>query len=306
MLLSSEKRYFFIGTLSGILANVLLGVSSIFWKSIGSLNAVVLVGYRIYLSLLLVFLVVCVCKDVRRFYSQLTFRLLVIHVFAAMLIAVNWGVFIWASIHGRVLESSLGYLIAPILSIATGIVVYKESVTVCKTIAVIVVMIAVVWLFVLSNELDMRVYLSIGVSWGVYSCLKKMTTLNVFSGLLLESTVLAVLYSLILFCSDLSMAIPVEFELWRTLLLFSCGVVSIVPLALFSLSAKRLSGTSMGLLQFVLPVTQFFVAIMIYKQSLSMVIMFVLLAVMSALLLVVLEPVLKIILVKNMGERHGA
>jgi chloramphenicol-sensitive protein RarD len=167
-------------------------------------------------------------------------------------------------------------------------------------------MIAVVWLFVLSNELDMRVYLSIGVSWGVYSCLKKMTTLNVFSGLLLESTVLAVLYSLILFCSDLSMAIPVEFELWRTLLLFSCGVVSIVPLALFSLSAKRLSGTSMGLLQFVLPVTQFFVAIMIYKQSLSMVIMFVLLAVMSALLLVVLEPVLKIILVKNMGERHGA
>jgi chloramphenicol-sensitive protein RarD len=59
------------------------------------------------------------------------------------------------------------------------------------------------------------------------------------------------------------------------------------------------------LLQFVLPVTQFFVAIMIYKQSLSMVIMFVLLAVMSALLLVVLEPVLKVILVKNMGERHG-
>jgi chloramphenicol-sensitive protein RarD len=293
MLPSNRDRDFFIGALSGILANVLLGLSSVFWKYIGSLSAVALLSYRVYLSLLAVFLVVYAGRELRPLFAQLTIRLLFLHAGAAILIAINWGTFIWASVHGRVLESSLGYLVAPILSITIGIVVYKESVTVFKAIAVVVVLISVLGLLVLSNDLDVRVYLGIGLAWGFYSCLKKMTSLNVFSGLLLESLVLSFLCTLIFVFSDLSMTIPDDFGLWRTLLIFSCGVVSIVPLALFSFSAKRLSVMSMGLSQFVLPITQFFVATIIYKQTASPVTVVALLVVIVVLLMVVLEPVLR-------------
>jgi chloramphenicol-sensitive protein RarD len=305
MLPSSKQRYFFIGSLSGVLANVLLGFSSVFWKYIGSFSAVELVAYRVYLSLLTVFLILCACKGVGRFFAQLNIRLLFVHTLAALLLAVNWGVFIWASIHGRVLESSFGYLVAPIISIAAGVVLYKEPVTICKVVAVAIMIISVLWLLVLNDELVVKVYLTIGISWGGYSCLKKMTSLNVFNGLFLESSVLAFFYTLILLCSDLSMAVPEGFGLERTILVFSCGVVSIVPLALFSLSAKRLTMTSMGLLQFVLPVTQFFVAAVIYRQEFSTAVLCVLLVVISGLALVVLEPFVKNRLSRKRGQ-YGA
>jgi chloramphenicol-sensitive protein RarD len=89
------------------------------------------------------------------------------------------------------------------------------------------------------------------------------------------------------------MAIPDDFGLWRTLLVFSCGVVSIIPLALFSFSAKRLSVMSMGLSQFVLPLTQFFVATIIYKQTASPITVMALLVVIIGLLVVVFEPIPK-------------
>ncbi|MEB2519796.1 hypothetical protein SOP85_30945 [Pseudomonas sp. YuFO20] len=305
MLLSSEKRYFFIGSLNGILANVLLGFSTVFWKYIGSLSAVALVSYRIYLSLLIVVLVVCACRGLVPLLAQLSVRSVFLHSLAALLIAINWAAFIWASIHGRVLESSLGYLIAPIFSIVVGVVVYKEVVTRCKALALVIMVVSVFWLLVLSDDLEVSVYLSIGTSWGIYSCLKKMTSLNVFSGLLLESSVLALFCTFVLFYSGVSIAIPADFGLLRTLLLFCCGVVSVAPLALFSFSAKRLTITSMGLLQFVLPVTQFFVATVIYKQALSPVILLVLLAVLNALLLVVLEPVLIKFFVDKKWGRNG-
>ena len=305
MLPSSKQRYFFIGSLSGVLANVLLGFSSVFWRYIGSLSAVELVAYRVYLSLLTVFLILCACKGVGRFFAQLNIRLLFVHALAALLLAVNWGVFIWASIHGRVLESSFGYLVAPIISIAAGVVLYKEPVTICKVVAVVIMVISVLWLLVLNDELVVKFSLAMAMSWGGYSCLKKMTSLNVFNGLFLESSVLAFFYTLILLYSDLSMAIPEDFGLERTILVFSCGVVSIVPLALFSLSAKRLTMTSMGLLQFVLPVTQFFVAAVIYRQEFSTAVLCVLLVVISGLALVVLEPFVKNRFSRKRGQ-YGA
>lgn len=292
MLPLNKYRHFFGGVLSGVLANVLLGLSSVFWKYIGSLSAVALLSYRVYLSLLTVFLVVYAGRELRPLFAQFNIRLLFLHAVAAMLIAINWGTFIWASVHGRVLESSLGYLVAPILSITIGVIVYKEPVTVFKAMAVVVMLISVMSLLVLSNDLDVRVYLGIGLAWGFYSYLKKMTSLNVFSGLLLESLVLSFFCTLIFVFSDLSMTIPDDFGLWRTLLVFSCGAVSIVPLALFSFSAKRLSVMSMGLSQFVLPITQFFVATMIYKQTASPVTIVAILAVIIGLLMVVLEPIL--------------
>ncbi|MGY2260959.1 hypothetical protein [Pseudomonas sp. SDO55104_S430] len=114
-MLIAGKGIHFVGALSGVLANLLLGLSSVFWKYIGSLSAIALVGYRVYFSLLTVLVVLYACGRMRSLFSRLRLKLFVIHASAAILIAVNWGVFIWASIHGRVLENSIGYLLAPLL-----------------------------------------------------------------------------------------------------------------------------------------------------------------------------------------------
>jgi chloramphenicol-sensitive protein RarD len=111
--------------------------------------------------------------------------------------------------------------------------------------------------------------------------------------LLVESAALSVLCTLFLFLSNLSMALPIGFGFYHVLLLFCCGIISIIPLALFSCAAKRLTIISMGMLQFVLPITQFFVATVIYSQAVSLGSLIALLVIMCGMLLVVFEPILK-------------
>ena len=85
---SNSGRHFLIGALSGVLANVLLGLSSVFWKYIGSLSALALLSYRVYLSLLTVFLVVYVGRELRPLFAQINIRLLFIHAAAAILLSL--------------------------------------------------------------------------------------------------------------------------------------------------------------------------------------------------------------------------
>lgn len=302
---SSNSKQKALGALSGILANILLGLSSVFWTFLGAVNTFTLLGYRVYFSVVAALLVVCASGQLRELFASLNVRQLFVHAMAAILIAVNWGVFIWASIHGRVLESSVGYLIAPIMTIVIGVVVYKESLSAFRAIAVVAMLIGVSGLLIFSPGLDVRVYLAIGLSWGGYCSLRKLTSLNVFSGLLLESIVLAFMFTPILLFSDLSLDLPDGLGLLRTAIIFSCGLVSIIPLALFSFSSSRISMTSLGLLQFVLPITQFIVATVVYEQTVSVELGVVLLVVFAGLLLTVLEPIIRTLLSSQKRRQDG-
>lgn len=286
MLTVSKKTPIVAGVVSALAANIFLGVSSIFWKSIGSVGVVSLVCYRVFLSCLVVLSIVLLRRRLKFLYSVLTVRVVIVHCVAAAFIAINWWVFIGASVRGYVLESGIGYLIAPLVSIGFGVMLSKERLSCVATLALGVVFISVMVLVVFTEALSAFVYLNIGFAWGAYMYLKKISTLDAFDGLLIESVVLSVLCLALLYQVDGSMSAPPDFDLVHKLLLLSCGFVSLLPLVLLSFSARRLDVIAMGFFQYVLPLTLFAVSVGVYRQPLSTLVTTVLVIISGAVLIV--------------------
>lgn len=251
-----------------VAANVLLGVSSLFWKALAVIPASTLLGYRILASLATLVLALLFTHGFGELRGKLTGRTVVVHVLAAFLVVVNWGTFIWASIHGHVVESGLGYLIAPLVAIAVGCVLWRERMTAIRGAALAAMALSILVLLGRSAELAHWVYLTIGVSWGGYVCLKKATVLGSFAGLFVETAVLTMCLPLLLWLTPMTLALP-ALSTADLLLLLSCGAVSVIPLALFAYAATGLPLSVIGYFQFVLPTTQLLVALWVYKQSVS-------------------------------------
>lgn len=303
----SERSHATVAGLTAALAsNCLLGLSSLYWKALAELPAVVLLGCRVVLSLLCAALVLRLHGQLLSVLRGLNWRALQLHGSAALLVAVNWGTFIWASIHGHVLESGLGYLIAPTLGIALGLLVYRERLSLLRAGAIALVSGSLLYLLFNSAGLDARVFLLIGFTWGGYAWLKKLTHLSPWSGLFVESLMLGVvLVPLIVWFNSPVQDIAALGAGGQGLLLL-CGVVSLLPLALFSFAARCLPLNIMGLMQFVLPLTQFCVALGFYGQTPSREALLAFGLIALAMLLVILEPLLKLVFVKTKGDTQDA
>lgn len=279
--------------LAGIAANLILGFSSLFWKTLAAIAPTTLLGYRILLSLGTLAIVMALLGRFRGLRARLTVRILAIHVVAALFVVINWGTFIWASIHGHVVESGLGYLIAPFVAITVGAVALGDEMSRVRKGALVVIVVAVIAMVQRSGELDHWVYLVIGITWGAYACLKKLTTLDSFSGLLCETMALSVLLGLSLSASATTLHLPAALPNGILLALALCGVVSVLPLWLFSLAAARLRLSVMGFFQFVLPTTQLLVALVFYRQAVSANTLLCFAAIWLALGILVAEPLLQ-------------
>ncbi len=255
--------------LSGTVANLILGASSLYWKLLGQLSPGTLLGYRILLSLITLLGVMGLLGRLRGLRQRFTPRIVLLHSTAALFVVINWGTFIWASIHGHIVESGLGYLIAPFVAIGAGTLAFGDKVSWIRKAALATIIAAVFTMIQRSGELNHWVYLLIGSTWGAYACLKKITTLDAFSGLLCETMALSVVLAVSLSVSATSLHLPGALPAGILLALALCGAVSILPLWLFSLAAARLPLSVMGYFQFVLPTTQLVLALAVYRQTVS-------------------------------------
>jgi len=254
---------------ASVTANVILGASSIYWKALSSFTPLALLCYRILFSLLTLAIILLFKKEALTLVKKISLKLLTVHVFAAAFVVFNWGTFIWASIHGHILESGLGYLLAPFVAIAVGKLVLGDKTTTATSIALVIIALTVGYLFNTEGDLTHWVYLTIGITWGGYACLKKWTTLDSFSGLFVETAVLAMLIPLILIVLPVTLSSPAGTSNSELALLGLCGLFSVIPLTLFSFAASRLPLSLMGFFQFILPLTQLFIALAVYRQSTS-------------------------------------
>jgi chloramphenicol-sensitive protein RarD len=291
---------------AGLAANLLLGLSALFWKALGALPPTTLLGVRIVASLATLLLFMGALGRLRFLTQSLNRRNLALHLAAAMLVACNWLTFIRASIEGHVVESGLGYLLAPFIAIAAGRLVFGETMSRFRLGALLLIAGCVLLLAWRSQELQHQVYLTIGLSWGAYACIKKVATLDAFGGLLCETVVLALLLPALAWSGTLSLAWPPPLPGATWAMLAGSGLVSVLPLWLFSLAAARLPITTMGFFQFVLPLTQLLVALLIYRQSLSANSAVCFGMICMALLVILCEPVLTRVFVSARTNKHDA
>ena len=112
-------------------------------------------------------------SPLRSIANRVSRRLLIVHGLAAVFVVINWGTFIWASIHGHVLESGLGYLLAPFVAIAVSTLFLGDKINPTRSAALITIAVAVGYLLQSGGDLAHWVYITIGVTWPLATIMTK-------------------------------------------------------------------------------------------------------------------------------------
>lgn len=187
----------------------------------------------------------------------------------AVLIAVNWGVYIYAVESRQVLQASLGYFLTPLVNVGLGMLVLKESISRLQVVAVVLATISILYQLFLLGVVPW-ITLVLAFSFGTYGLLRKQVALDGLSGLFVETLLLLPVGILAL--SALSYVGVSHFgeSVTTTLLLFSSGIVTAVPLLAFAGAARRLRLSAVGFLMYINPSIQFLIALLVFDEPLSL------------------------------------
>ncbi|GAA2720615.1 EamA family transporter RarD [Actinocorallia aurantiaca] len=186
---------------------------------------------------------------------------------AATVIAVNWGTYIVAVNSGHTIEASLGYFINPLITVLIGVVLLRERLRPWQWGALAVGAAAVVVLTVDYGR-PPWIALVLALTFGTYGLMKKSAAMPSAESLAVEGAVLALpALGLMIWIQTQDTAAFGHAGTGNVLLILSLGVVTAVPLMLFNASAQRLPLTSLGLLQYVAPVLQFLVGLLIQHEA---------------------------------------
>lgn len=246
------------------------GLTPMYWKLLKQVPALELLAHRVAWALVFV----VVWMTVRGRWGELRAavrrpRTLLALAASTTLIAVNWGLFIYAVNTDRVLSTSLGYFINPLVTVLLGLLVLRESLNRRQWLAV---GLAAVGVAVLTAWVGRLPWLSLGLafSFALYGLLRKTVAADAVVGLTFETaalTPLAVGYMLLQeqrgvgAFGHLGMGIDV--------LLVTAGAVTALPLILFTLGARRLPLSAVGLLQYIAPSCTFLLAVFLYGEPFS-------------------------------------
>lgn len=187
----------------------------------------------------------------------------------AVLVATNWGVFIWAVIHERVLEASLGYYINPLFNVALGLVFLGERLRRAQWLAVAIAACGVLFMVAVVGRLPW-VSLALAGSFGSYGLIRKQLDVDSLTGLLIETLALApiAIIALAVFYYH-GQAMFGRDTLTTDVLLIGAGIMTIVPFTAFVAGARRLRLATLGLVQYITPSLHFATGILILGETFS-------------------------------------
>jgi chloramphenicol-sensitive protein RarD len=180
---------------------------------------------------------------------------------SAAIIAVNWLVFIWAVNNGRVLETSLGYFINPLMAMAAGAVIFRERLDAIGKGAIALASVGVTIQAFALGHLPI-ISLTLAISFCAYGVIRKRVAADAQTGLFIECLILAVPGVLVIAWLQRSGAGHFTDNLPSALWLLACGPMTAIPLMLFSWAARRIPFSAMGFLQFIAPSMTFVMGVM--------------------------------------------
>lgn len=259
------------GTLLGFAAYGLWGLFPLYFDALRPAGAWEILAHRILWTLLFCVLVLLVRRDLSWVAPLMRRpRLLVGLAVAAVLIAVNWTVYVAAVVSGNTSEAALGYFLNPLVTVALGVVVLRERLRVLQWVAVGIGAAAGVYLGVAGGRVPW-VALSLAVSFALYGLTKKKlgASLEALHGLTVETVVLAPVaaVTLVVVGAHGGLAFGHHGAGHTTLLVLS-GVVTAVPLLCFAAAARRVPLVTIGLIQFITPVMQLLCAVLLLGEHL--------------------------------------
>ena len=256
------------GLLLGIAAYGLWGGFPLYWPLLEPAGAIEILAHRILWSMVTMGLLVVVFRRTPQLRAILadrrTFLLLAS---AALIITVNWATYIYGVNNERVVETSLGYFINPLVTVLMGVFILGERLRPLQWAALGVASIAVVVLTVDYGRLP-YIALVLAFSFGTYGLLKKTANVGAVESLAVETTVIAPLAAVYLGWLIVTGSSTFGAEgTGHALLVASTGIVTAIPLICFSAAATRVSMTTLGLLQYLAPVLQFALGVFVLDEA---------------------------------------
>lgn len=250
----------------GVAAYGLWGVLPIYFKAIAEVAAVDIVAHRVLWSLPFLALLLFVTRGWGEVAQALRRRrTLLLLLGTSVLIAINWLLFVYAVTSGHILAGSLGYYLNPLVNVLLGRFVLKERLSWLQWAAIAIAAAGI--LALIGGALDqLWISLTLAITFATYGLLRKIALVDAVAGLTIETAVLVPL--------------AIGWLAWRlaagepslgsnggeTGLLLLAGVVSTIPLLLFTAAARRLPYSTLGMLQFLAPTLQFLIAVWLYGE----------------------------------------
>ena len=257
------------GIVYGLAAYVLWGLVPLFWPLVARATALELLAQRVVWSLA-VSVVLLATTVPRGWWARIrSARNLGMLALAAVVISVNWGLYIWGVNHGHVVETALGYYINPILSILLGVVLLGERLARLQWVAVGLAVLAVLVL-TLDYGRPPWIALTLAVSFATYGFLKKKVNAGAVETLTIESAFLllpAVGY--LVYLESVGRLTFGHLGIAHDVLLISTGLVTAVPLLFFAAASTRVPLSTLGLIQYVAPTAQFLLGVLYFHEVMS-------------------------------------
>ena len=254
------------GAIAMITACTIWGLSAIYYKQLSETPPIEVLCHRTLWSVVAFTLFLRLQNRLEELKIIFRNRKLVQTLFwAAAMISMNWFFFIWSVHNDRATEASFGYYIFPLVAVVFGLFFFNERLSLMKWVSVVLATIAVLILAISQNILPF-IALVLSISFGIYGMLKKQISLGPVLSVTSEVILLLPVALILLLYWHLDGSGSFGTNITTTSLLIFSGPMTAVPLMLFSYAARRVQMTSLGIIQYLNPSLQFFVAIFIFLE----------------------------------------
>ena len=257
---------------------VIWGVSPLFWKLLADMDSVHILGYRIISSLCFTGIILAINRDFKWLAIFRDFKEGALILLSALVLCINWGVYVWAINQGYTIEVSLGYYINPLVSIVLGLIFLREKLNPLQWLAFGMACLGVLTLTILSGRLPW-ISLIIAFTFGIYGLLKKKVALSSLESLGAETLAALPIGIALLFlpqgissqglsepAAGLQFAAGFQTPGLRLVMLVMIGVITATPLYFFGRGAKLLPLSTVGFIQFLGPTIQFILGYFVFGE----------------------------------------
>ncbi|MEO6310594.1 MAG: EamA family transporter RarD [Leifsonia sp.] len=260
------------GLIYAVASYAIWGFLPLFFLALAPAGAFEVVAWRIVFSLVFCALLLAVTRKFKPFFRLLARpRISITMAIAGVLIYINWQTYVYGALSGQVVEASLGYFITPIVTVFLGVFFLRERLRFAQWIAVGVSLVAVLVLALSAGSVPW-IALTLAFSFGTYGYIKKRVgnTVDAVAGLTMETLWLmpVALVQLVIVGMTAGLTIG-TISGWHTALLVAAGIVTAVPLLFFANASRRLPLIFMGFIQYLGPIIQFFVGVLILHETMS-------------------------------------
>ena len=245
------------------------GLLPIYWKSISNVDSYEILCWRVVLSLVFMFALIFLTgkkefwMESRRIFKN---RKVFLSVFVAgFIVTLNWMIFIVAVNNGKIVQTSLGYYINPLISILFGIYYFKERLNAWLKIAFVLAAVGVVIMIVRVGEIPW-ISFSLAITFAIYGLIKKTLSVSVVTGLTLETLFMTPFCAAYIYYRYANGVSALQGESFIQFLVMLSGIITAVPLLLFSAGAKLLPLNILGFLQYISPTLSLLVGVFVYKE----------------------------------------